>query len=84
MGEIEKRFLPGRAKKHRTKHGSCPKNEALEVTAMVAEMRKSGVVVVGDMPWGTHFCLFETKVDLLETLVCYCKAGLESQEFCLW
>jgi C4-dicarboxylate-specific signal transduction histidine kinase len=37
------------------------------------------------MSWGTHFCLFyETKADLLETLVSYCKAGLESQEFCLW
>ncbi|HZV86190.1 MAG TPA: MEDS domain-containing protein [Candidatus Binatus sp.] len=48
-------------------------------------MRKTGVDVVGDMPWGTHFCLFyETKADLLDTLVSYCKAGLESQEFCLW
>jgi signal transduction histidine kinase len=49
------------------------------------EMRKSGVDVVGDMPWGTHFCLFyETKADLLDTLVSYCKAGLQSGEFCLW
>src|SRR6266853_2505308 len=52
---------------------------------MTTEMRKTGVEVVGDMPWGTHFCLFyETTADLLETLVSYCKAGLESQEFCLW
>jgi signal transduction histidine kinase/PAS domain-containing protein len=50
-----------------------------------AEVRKTGVDVVGDMPWGTHFCLFyETTADLLETTVSYCKAGLESQEFCLW
>jgi PAS domain S-box-containing protein len=56
-----------------------------EVAAMLTEMRKSGVEVVGDMPWGSHFCLFyETRADLLETVVCYCKAGLESQEFCLW
>src|SRR3984893_14697106 len=48
-------------------------------------MRKTGVDVVGDMPWGTHFCFFyETTADLLETSVSYCKAGLESQEFCLW
>src|SRR3984893_9396577 len=48
-------------------------------------MRKTGVDVVGDVPWGTHFCLFyETRTDLLETLVSYCKAGLENQEFCLW
>src|SRR3979490_1750257 len=52
---------------------------------MTTEMRKTGVDVVGDMPWGTHFCLFyETKDDLLETAVSYCKAGLASQEFCLW
>jgi len=52
---------------------------------MNSEMRKTGVDVVGDMPWGTHFCLFyETKADLLETTVSYCKAGLESHEFCLW
>ena len=52
---------------------------------MSTEMRKTGVDVVGDMPWGTHFCLFyETKADLLETVVPYCKAGLESEEFCLW
>src|SRR5437588_12877713 len=52
---------------------------------MAIEMRKTGVDVVGDMPWGTHFCLFyETTADLLDTVVPYCKAGLQSQEFCLW
>jgi C4-dicarboxylate-specific signal transduction histidine kinase len=52
---------------------------------MTTEMRRTGVDVVGDMPWGTHFCFFyETKADLIDTLVAYCKAGLESQEFCLW
>jgi C4-dicarboxylate-specific signal transduction histidine kinase len=52
---------------------------------MLTELRKTGVEVLGDMPWGTHFCLFyETREDLLETLVSYCKAGLENQEFCLW
>src|SRR6202035_3321421 len=60
-------------------------SESKYVTAMTTEMRKTGVDVVGDMPWGTHFCLFyETKADLLEISVAYCKAGLESQEFCLW
>jgi MEDS: MEthanogen/methylotroph, DcmR Sensory domain len=52
---------------------------------MTIEMRKTGVDAVGDMPWGTHFCLFyETTADLLETSVSYVKAGLESQEFCVW
>ena len=60
-------------------------SESKNVTAMTAEMGKAGIDVVGDMPWGTHFCLFyETLTDLLEPLVLYCKAGLESQEFCLW
>src|SRR6266404_1719437 len=65
--------------------GFPQQGETREVTVMTAEMRKTGVDVVGDMPWGTHFCLFyETLIDLLEPLVSYCKAGLESQEFCLW
>src|SRR3989441_1410011 len=52
---------------------------------MTTEMRKTGIDVVGDMPWGTHFCLFyETKADVLDTLVSYCNAGLESEEFYLW
>jgi C4-dicarboxylate-specific signal transduction histidine kinase len=54
-------------------------------TATTTELRKTGVDVVGDMPWGTHFCLFyDTKAALLETVVPYCKAGLETGEFCLW
>jgi signal transduction histidine kinase len=37
------------------------------------------------MPWGTHFCVFyDTTADLLETLVPYCSAGLQSNEFCMW
>ena len=55
------------------------------MTAVSTETRKTGIEVVGDMPWGTHFCLFyETKEDLLEILTSYCKAGLEGGEFCLW
>src|ERR1700681_2443836 len=55
-------------------------------TVMAAETRKATVDVVGDVAaWGAHFCLFyETKADLLDTLISYCKAGLESEEFCLW
>src|ERR1700740_2929843 len=52
---------------------------------MPDDMRKTGIDVVGDMPWGTHFCLFyDTKEDLLDMTISYCKAGLESEEFCLW
>src|SRR5258707_8207937 len=53
---------------------------------MATEMRKTGIDVVGDMvAWGAHFCFFyETKDDLLDTLIAYCKSGLESGEYCLW
>src|SRR5262249_54485108 len=69
-GEIQQRF----------------KAEDVEVTLMATEIRKTGIDVVGDMvAWGAHFCLFyETKADLLDTLISYCKSGLESEEYCLW
>jgi PAS domain S-box-containing protein len=52
---------------------------------MAAELRKTGISVVGDMPWGTHLCHFyETKQDLLDILIPYFKAGLEHNEFCIW
>jgi signal transduction histidine kinase len=52
---------------------------------MPTELRKAGIGAVGDVPRGMHFCHFyETKADLLDTLVPYFKAGLESNEFCLW
>ena len=55
------------------------------ITTNATGLRNTGVDVIGDMPWGTHFCLFyDTKVDLLETAVPYCRAGLQSEEFCLW
>src|SRR5882762_8079574 len=52
---------------------------------MATELRKTGISVVGDVPWGAHFCSFyETKQDLLDILIPYFKAGLENKEFCLW
>ena len=48
-------------------------------------LRNTGISVVGDMPWGTHFCHFyDSKQDLLDTLVPYFKAGLDDKEFCVW
>src|SRR5436190_22912842 len=53
---------------------------------MATDVGKTGIDVVGDVAaWGAHFCLFyETKDDLLDTLISYCKSGLESGEYCLW
>jgi PAS domain S-box-containing protein len=61
--------------------------EARDVTtnSTASEQTKTGISVIGDIRWGTHFCYFyETKQDLLETLVLYFKEGLESKEFCVW
>jgi DNA-binding CsgD family transcriptional regulator len=52
---------------------------------MATKLRKTGLNILGDVSWGTHLCLFhDTKEDLLDTLVPYFKAGLESNEFCVW
>ena len=52
---------------------------------MNTTLRRTGVNVLGDMPWGSHVCMFyESKEDLLDTVGPYFKAGLESNEFCLW
>jgi C4-dicarboxylate-specific signal transduction histidine kinase len=52
---------------------------------MEAELRKTGISVVGDRAWGAHLCLFyDTKEDLLEMVVPYFKAGFESDEYCVW
>ena len=52
---------------------------------MKEKLRKSGIDIIGDVPWGTHFCQFyQTKEDLINILVPYFKAGLENNEFCMW
>jgi PAS domain S-box-containing protein len=52
---------------------------------MSNQLRKSGIDVLGDIPWGTHFCHFyQTKKDFVELLTAYFKAGLENNEYCLW
>ncbi|HMF33207.1 MAG TPA: PAS domain S-box protein [Candidatus Lokiarchaeia archaeon] len=48
-------------------------------------MRESGIEIVGQVPWGTHFCQFyETTEDLLDVLVPYFRCGLEQNEYCMW
>ena len=48
-------------------------------------MRKSGIDIIGDVPWGMHFCQFyQTKEDLMDILIPYFKVGLENNEFCMW
>jgi hypothetical protein len=47
--------------------------------------RASGIAVVGDLPWGTHFCQFyKTRKDMTDIVVPYFRAGLENHELCVW
>ena len=58
-------------------------NECLSVMNM--NLRHSGIDIIEDVPWGTHFCQFyQTTEDLIDILVLYFKAGLENNEFCMW
>ncbi|WP_054864319.1 MEDS domain-containing protein [Methanosarcina barkeri] len=52
---------------------------------MKKSLRKSGIDIIGDVPWGTHICQFyQTKEDFMDTLVPYFKTGLENNEFSMW
>ena len=52
---------------------------------MREKLRKTAIDIIGDVPWGTHFCLFyQSKEDLIDILVPYFKAGLQNNEFCMW
>jgi len=44
----------------------------------------SGVGIVGEIPWGTHFCQFyETNKERMDVAIPYFKAGLENNELCI-
>ena len=57
----------------------------MAIGTKAAEGRKSGIPVLGEMPWGSHYCIFyETERDLLDAAVPYFKSGLEAGEYCRW
>jgi DNA-binding CsgD family transcriptional regulator len=50
-----------------------------------SNLRRTGIRLLGEIPWGTHVCVFyETGEDLLDTAMAYFKAGLNSNELCVW
>jgi PAS domain S-box-containing protein len=54
------------------------------VQGMVNAVRDSGIDVIGDVPWGTHFCLFyKADDDLSDIIVSFFRAGLMNNEFCM-
>jgi two-component system cell cycle sensor histidine kinase/response regulator CckA len=63
----------------------CTDQGALTVKNLGAPLRKFGLEIVGDIPWGTHLCQFyETQGDLVDILVPYLAEGLKDNEFCMW
>ncbi|HVW13033.1 MAG TPA: MEDS domain-containing protein [Mucilaginibacter sp.] len=52
---------------------------------MKQTLRPTGIEVIGNIPWGTHFCHFyQTEKDLLSIQVPFFKTGLENNEYCIW
>jgi PAS domain S-box-containing protein len=57
----------------------------LRICRLNEKLRKSGIDIIGNIPWGTHFCQFyQTKEDLIDILVPYFKSGLENNEVYIW
>src|ERR1700730_5116035 len=55
------------------------------VAAMAGPLRRTGIPVLGQIPWGAHICMFyETKQDLVDAHVDYFRTGLQDNEFSLW
>ena len=63
-----------------------PANRGIGGDKMASNRWDTGIEIIGDLAaWGTHFCVFyETKEDLLDTMISYYKLGLERGEYCLW
>jgi PAS domain S-box-containing protein len=58
---------------------------AIGLNIMEKESRKTGIDIIGDVPWGARVCLFYRNVEeLINILVPYFKTGLKNNECCLW
>jgi DNA-binding CsgD family transcriptional regulator len=52
---------------------------------MAGALRKTGIPLMEEIPWGLHIALFyETRADLFDTCAAYFGAGLQNNEFCTW
>jgi signal transduction histidine kinase len=52
---------------------------------MIRTSTQTGIPVVGEVPFGTHFCQFyRSRQDLVDTLVPYFLEGLRNNELCVW
>jgi DNA-binding CsgD family transcriptional regulator len=58
---------------------------AVQETGRERLTAQTGIGPLGEVPWGTHLCLFyETLQDLSDAEALYFSKGLENREFCLW
>ncbi len=65
--------------------GSSPSSWTAGSQRGEPDVRHTGIPIIGDVPWGTHFCQFyQDQQDLIDTLIPYFKAGLQNNEFCMW
>jgi DNA-binding CsgD family transcriptional regulator len=80
----------GRSKGHTDYQSSVRENGSCQpgpgtVKDHAHTSRNTGIRVLNEMKWGTHICVFyQTKNDLLETVIPYLQAGLNDNEFCVW
>jgi PAS domain S-box-containing protein len=57
----------------------------MDMIAGKEQMRRTGIDIIGDVPWGTHLCQFyQNKQDLIDILAPYFRQGLAGNEFCMW
>lgn len=48
-------------------------------------LRDSGLDPIGQIPWGTHICMFcETKQDLVDAVVSYFAPAQRLNDYCVW
>jgi signal transduction histidine kinase/PAS domain-containing protein/ActR/RegA family two-component response regulator len=56
----------------------------VKLPGIYSDRRKSGIQLIGELPWGSHFCQFyETQADLVEILLPFFRAGLANNECCV-
>ncbi|OPZ26778.1 MAG: Wide host range VirA protein [Deltaproteobacteria bacterium ADurb.BinA179] len=68
---------------HQSKGAGQPGSQ--KGNCMARKLRKTGIDIIRDVPWGTHICQFyRTVEDLTEIVVPYFRAGIENNELCLW
>ena len=59
--------------------------QSLRICRLNEKLRKSGIDIIGNIPWGTQVCQFyQTQDDLIDLLVPYFKNGLENNKVCIW